>query len=205
VALTPGKPDVPASFTYLTLEQCRDQRSNSFWAWETSTGPGRIYNHYQWCAWTQSEMADYEDLPTVGRYKTGSLTWRTTLIGWGSKSTNEIVVRAYVDQANADNGSKVTPSNATLRTTTAYEFVYGQYELQHSARRQAPGASQDATFAELANGRVLEFTTTVDLPAPTTAGPDRKTGLNLGVKFEGLTGRARAGISRRDRHVGGTM
>jgi hypothetical protein len=60
------EPDVPASFTYLSVDQCRDLGPNSFWAWETSTGPGRIYNHYQWCAWTQSEMSYYEDLPTVG-------------------------------------------------------------------------------------------------------------------------------------------
>jgi hypothetical protein len=176
------EPDVPASFTYLSVDQCRDQGSNSFWAWETSTGPGRIHNHYQWCAWTQSEMKYYEDLPTIGRYKTGSLTWRTTLIGWGSKSTNQVVVRVYIDQVNADNGSKVTPSNATLRATTSCEFVYATTSCS-----AAPGSSQSASFAELAAGRVLEFTTTVDLPAATPELPDRKTGLNLGVKFEGLT------------------
>ena len=58
-----GDPDVPGSFNYLSVDQCRDLGEKSFWAWETSTGPGRIYNHYQWCAWTQSEMAYYEDLP----------------------------------------------------------------------------------------------------------------------------------------------
>lgn len=176
------EPDVPASFTYLTVDQCRDLGENSHWAWETSTGPGRIYNHYQWCAWTDSKMDYYEDLPTVGRYRTGRLTWRTTLIGWGSQSTNQVVVRVYIDQVNADNGSKVTPSNASLRTSLSCDFVYGNTNCG-----TAPGTSHEATFAELAGGAALEFTTTVDLPAATPELPDRKTGLNLGVKFEGLT------------------
>lgn len=91
-------------------------------------------------------------------------------------------MRVYIDQVNADNGSKVTPSNASLRVSLSCEFVYG-----NTSCSTAPGASQEASFAELAAGRVLESTTTVTLPAATTELPDRKTGLNLGVKFDAFT------------------
>jgi hypothetical protein len=169
-------PDVPDLFTYLTVDQCRDLGTNSYWDFTTG-GVGRIYNHYQWCAWSLLKLQIRETIN--GReYPTGELTYRQTVIGWGSKSTNEVLVRVYIDQVNADNGGKLTPGNASLTVNTSCEFVYDGTSCSTS-----PSAGQTATFLDFANGKVLEFRTTVDLPTNTSENPDRKTGLDLNVHF----------------------
>lgn len=171
-----SEPDVPDLFTYLTVDQCRDLGTNSYWD-HTTTGVGRIYNHYQWCAWSLLKLQIKETIN--GReYVTGELTYRQTVIGWGSKSANEVLVRVYIDQVNADNGGKLTPGNASLTVNTSCEFVYNPTSCSAS-----PSAGQTATFLDFANGKVLEFRMTVGLPTSTTDNPDRKVGLNLNVHF----------------------
>jgi hypothetical protein len=68
-----------------------------------------------------------------------------------------------------------------LTVKTSCEFVYSPSTCT------SPSPTQQATLLDLGAGRVLEFTTTVDLPAATSDDPDRKTGLNFNVKFEGIT------------------
>ncbi|MGW6197269.1 NucA/NucB deoxyribonuclease domain-containing protein [Kribbella sp. NPDC055110] len=177
-----SEPDVPDIFTYLTVDQCRRLGQGSYWAWQSNNGPGRIYNHYQWCTWTEVDLYKYETINNK-TYETGKVSYRLTVIGWGSKSTNEVVVRIYVDQAHSPERSKVTPGTTTLIARLSCDFVYG-HEGDGASCGSQPSSSQDAILADLDAGQMLEFKTTVPLPTETTDNPDRKTGLNLRVKFE---------------------
>ena len=177
---TAADPDVPPGplFTYLTVQQCRDLGQGSYWSWQSNNGPGRIYNHYQWCTWSEVDLYKFETI-NGSLVETGKVSYRLTVIGWGSKSTNEVVVRIYVDQARSPERSKVTPGTTTLGVRMSCDFVYG-----NTSCASQPSSYQSAILADLDLGQVLEFKTTVDLPAATSDDPDRKTGLNLQVKFE---------------------
>jgi hypothetical protein len=166
----------------LTVEQCQHLGQGSYWSWQSNNGPGRIYNHYQWCAWSNVRLLKFETTNNK-LVETGKVDYRLTVIGWGSKSTNEVVVRIYIDQARSPERSKVTPGSTTLIARVSCDFVYG-HEGDGSSCGSQPSSSQDAILADLNGGQPLEFKTTVPLPAETTADPDRKTGLNLQVKFE---------------------
>lgn len=170
-------PDVPPTFTYLTPAGCVGLGGGSYWRYD-STGVGRIYNRYQWCAWSLLKL-QIKEMINNREYVTGELTYRMTVIGWGSKSANQILVRIYIDQVNADNGGKLTPGNASLTVNTSCDFVYFPTSCSTS-----PAAGQTATFLDFANGKVLEFTTTTELPpAGDNDNPDRKVGMNLNVHF----------------------
>jgi hypothetical protein len=170
-------PDVPPIFNYLTPSQCVGLGGGSYWRYD-STGVGRIYNHYQWCAWSLLKLQVKETINNR-EYVTGELTYRMTVIGWGSKSVNETLVRIYIDQVNADNGGKLTPGNASLTVNTSCDFVYNPTNCSTS-----PASGQTATFLDFANGKVLEFTTTTALPPEGDPDNlDRKVGMNLNVHF----------------------
>ncbi|MFC9688300.1 NucA/NucB deoxyribonuclease domain-containing protein [Kribbella sp. NPDC056951] len=171
----------PPPFTYLTVQGCQGLGQGSYWSWQSNNGPGRIYNHYQWCSWTNVDLYKYEEI-NKRIYETGKVSYRLTVIGWGSKSTNEVIVRIYVDQARSPERSKVVPGTTTLIAKVSCDFVYG-HEAGATCGSQ-PGAVQDEILADLSAGQVMEFKTTVPLPAKSTDNEDRKTGLNFEVKFE---------------------
>jgi hypothetical protein len=151
----------------------------SYWSWSTNNGPGRTYNHYQWCTWTNVDLKKYETINNK-TYETGKVSYRLTVIGWGSKSTNEVVVRIYVDQARSPERSKVVPGTTTLGVRLSCDFVYGNTSCATQTRllsERHPGRPQPRP-----GPGVLK--TAVTLPAATSADPDRKTGLNLQLKFE---------------------
>jgi hypothetical protein len=166
-------PDVPGYFSYLDLGSCRDRPDTEI----SPPGVGRIWNHWQWCGWqTHRTRSTVEDNTKI--IYTGALVYRITVIGWGSQSSNVVTVRVYADQVSAPAESALQPGNATLVATPSCEFVYFPGTCSFSN----PAPSQ--TFLDLKNGGMIEFTTTVGLPAAGSDNPDRLSGLNLRVKLK---------------------
>lgn len=98
-------------------------------------------------------------------------------MGWGSQSSNEVTIRIYGDQISASAESALQPGNTTLVVTPSCDFVVFPGTCSFSD----PAPSK--TFLDLKNGGMIEFTTTVGLPAAASNNLDRRTGLNLGVKL----------------------
>jgi hypothetical protein len=174
-----AEPDVPTRFSYLNVQTCRELNENS-WMDLDQGGVGRIYNHYQWCGWQR--LTPYKETIINGRKElVGAVQARVTVLGWGSKSTNEITVRVYVDQVVNPNGSELNSGNTSLRLKPSCEFV----AFAGSCSFSDPAPS--ATILDLANGGVLEYKMTVNLPAESSANPDRLSLLNMSLAFEGTS------------------
>lgn len=164
--------DVPSYFSYLDLQSCRHRTDTRI----HPPGVGRIWNHWQWCGWDTHRTRSREVNNSTVIY-TGALYYRLTVIGWGSQSSNDITVRIYADQVSASAESALQPGNSTLVATPSCEFVY--YPGTCSFSDTGPSK----TFLDLKNGGMIEFTTTVGLPAADNNNLDQRTGLNLGVKL----------------------
>ncbi|MFI5728722.1 NucA/NucB deoxyribonuclease domain-containing protein [Kribbella sp. NPDC051587] len=171
-----GEPDVPGSFSYLTVPECRD-RGDTMIPVEQG-GTGRIYNHWQWCGW-QSRYTKHEIKTTYfGPFtEVGALLNRQTVMGWGSQSTTEVTVRVYVDQINSPAGSDITAANSTLTAIPSCTDVFGNGSCSFSQPQYS------MPFIDLQAGNIIEFKAMVTLPPETPENPDRVTGMNLNVRF----------------------
>jgi hypothetical protein len=169
-----GDIDVPDYFTYLTLQGCQDDGADT--KMDQYTGAiGRYVNHWQWCGWDKRE-AITRDTQNGSVRISGVMTYRLTMMGWGSQSSNEITVRVFVDQVNTVPGSVVTPGNTTVTIKPKCEWVYSPGTCTFSN----PAPSDE--IIDLAAGGMIELKVNVGLPAATSTNPDRLTGLNLSVQ-----------------------
>jgi hypothetical protein len=169
---TASNPDVPDMFTYLTPQAC-GALGDSSWIDFLNGGVGRLYNHYQWCGWKRITPVGGPIVNGVERHPTGALPFRMTIIGWGSKSASELIIRFYADDVVVPSGSTLTPGNTSLFVKPRCEF---QIDYTGSCSFSSP--TPTATILDMQSG-MLEFKVTVNLPANTAANPDARAIFNL--------------------------
>lgn len=159
------------SFDFLTPEQCRERPEAKL----SNSPGGRIYNHYQVCAWEDFRI-NYKEYIKVFGVKvpvwTEHMDFRLTLLGYGSDSTSRVDMYAYLDDLRAGNNGKMTPSNTALSIAGGCAKIFGDGSCNNSS-------VASNWFSALVAGQHLNFTTNVALGASSEANPDAIYAFNL--------------------------